>query len=94
MTRKDYIKLADLLGAAYAHVEQADIKRKRVRIGGASIDELCEGAAGKEALHIIQTGIEDICRQDNPRFNRDRFQDAINKACWTVAGPSAIEYGH
>ena len=60
MTRKDYIKLADLLGAAYAHVEQM------------------EANVGKEAIHLIQTGIEDICRQDNPRFDRDRFQDAIN----------------
>ena len=76
MTRKDYIKLADLFGASYAHVE-------KVR-GHQAV-----AAAGKEALHIIQTGIEDICRQDNPRFNRDRFQDAINdainEASWTLA---------
>jgi hypothetical protein len=60
--QEDYIELADLLGASYAHVEQM------------------EANVGKEALYLIQTGIEDICKQDNPRFDRDRFQEAINKA--------------
>ena len=59
--QEDYIELADLLGASYAHLHP-------------------EAVHVKEAIHFIQTGIEDICKQDNPRFDRDRFQEAINKA--------------
>ena len=78
MTRKDYIKLADLLGAAYAHLEKAESTPR-------TANPVVAFTWAREAIHLVQTGIEDICRQDNPRFDRDRFQDAING--WALAPP-------
>lgn len=59
MTRRDYVKFADLLAGELALANTAGdyVSARQIR--------------------MIAYGMADICAQDNPNFDRQRFYDAI-----------------
>ncbi len=74
MTRKDYIAIARAFTEVRSLVSDGlmiyNLERENPTIHSMGVAEW--------AIRELQTRIEDILLEDNPRFSRQRFNDACN----------------
>ena len=64
MTRKDYVKIAAILARRH--------RLAALDFAASSI----EGWAISETLDLVATDVADVFAEDNPRFDRARFEEA------------------
>jgi hypothetical protein len=78
MSRRDYRLLAAVIGRAFGHVDTRTIYGSDDYRRGH-----CDGSA--YAFEVVVAHLEQALAENNPRFNRNRFETAVGDAYGSMA---------